>query len=140
MYFSLMSIAFKKSIILFDGICNLCNNSVQFVIKRDNKQQFLFASLQSDAAAKLLLQFYNKKIGLQSIVLIEDNKVYDKSTAALRIARKLNPLWNILYIFIIVPKNLRDLVYDYIAKYRYKWFGKQDSCMLFIKEYKNRFI
>lgn len=135
-----MSIAFKKSIILFDGICNLCNNSVQFVIKRDNKQQFLFASLQSDAAAKLLLQFYNKKIGLQSIVLIEDNKVYDKSTAALRIARKLNPLWNILYIFIIVPKNLRDLVYDYIAKYRYKWFGKQDSCMLFIKEYKNRFI
>lgn len=135
-----MSIAFKKSIILFDGICNLCNNSVQFVIKRDNKQQFLFASLQSDAAAKLLLQFYNKKIGLQSIVLIEDNKVYDKSTAALRIARKLNPLWNILYIFIIVPKNLRDLVYDYIAKHRYKWFGKQDSCMLFIKEYKNRFI
>lgn len=140
MYFSLMSIAFKKSIILFDGVCNLCNNTVQFVIKRDNKQQFLFASLQSDAAAKLLLQFSNKKIGLQSIVLIEDNKVYDKSTAALRIARKLNPLWNILYIFIIVPKNLRDLVYDYIAKHRYKWFGKQDSCILFIKEYKNRFI
>ncbi len=135
-----MSIAFKKSIILFDSVCNLCNNTVQFVIKRDNKQQFLFASLQSDAAAKLLLQFSNKKIGLQSIVLIEDNKVYDKSTAALRIARKLNPLWNILYIFIIVPKNLRDLVYDYIAKHRYKWFGKQDSCILFIKEYKNRFI
>ena len=135
-----MSIAFKKSIILFDGVCNLCNNSVQFVIKRDNKQQFLFASLQSDAATKLLLQFYSKKIELQSIVLIEENKVYDKSTAALRIARKLNPLWNVLYIFIIVPKSLRDLVYDFIAKNRYKWFGKQDSCILFIKEYKNRFI
>ncbi len=135
-----MSIAFKKSIILFDGVCNLCNNSVQFVIKRDNKQQFLFASLQSDAATKLLLQFYSKKIEIQSIVLIEENKVYDKSTAALRIARKLNPLWNVLYIFIIVPKSLRDLVYDFIAKNRYKWFGKQDSCILFIKEYKNRFI
>jgi len=140
MYFSLMSIAFKKSIILFDGVCNLCNNSVQFIIKRDNKQQFLFASLQSDAAAKLLLQFYSKKIELQSIVLIEENKVYDKSTAALRIARELNPFWNVLYIFIIVPKSFRDLVYDFIAKNRYKWFGKQDNCMLFINEYKNRFI
>ena len=135
-----MSTAIKKSIILYDGVCNLCNNSVQFVIKRDKKQQFLFTSLQSDAAAKLLLQFYNKKIELNSIVLIEENKVYDKSTAVLRIARKLNPFWNIFYIFIIVPKSFRDLVYDFIAKNRYKWFGKQDKCTVFIEKYKNRFI
>ena len=127
-----------KSIILFDGTCNLCNSSVQFIINHDKKQQFLFASLQSDASKKLLLQISNKNIDLNSIVLIENNKVYQKSTAALRIARKLNLFWNYLYLFIIVPKKIRDYVYDIIAKNRYKWFGQTNHCPIELK--KNRFI
>lgn len=130
----------NEAIILFDGICNLCNSSVQFVLKHDAKKQFLFASLQSDASRKLLLQFNYENAKMTSIVLIENNKVYDKSTAALRIARKLNPLWNWLYVLIIIPKSIRDFVYDIIAKNRYGWFGKRNSCLVYIEEYKNRFI
>ena len=135
-----MSATNNEAIILFDGICNLCNSSVQFVLKHDTKKQFLFASLQSDASRKLLLQFNYENAKMMSIVLIEDNKVYDKSTAALRIARRLNPIWNYLYVLIIVPKSIRDFVYNIIAKYRYAWFGKRSTCLMSIAEYKNRFI
>ncbi|NOQ92021.1 MAG: DUF393 domain-containing protein [Flavobacteriaceae bacterium] len=130
----------NKSIILFDGICNLCNSSVQFILKHDHKKQFLFASLQSDAAAKLLLQLNSKNNKLSSILLIEDNKIYKKSTAALRISRELNPLFNWFYIFIIIPTKLRDFAYDIIAKNRYKWFGKRGSCLIDNAKYKERFI
>lgn len=130
----------NEAIILFDGICNLCNSSVQFVLKHDTKKQFLFASLQSDASRKLLLQFNYENAKMDTIVLIEKNKVYDKSTAALRIARKLNPLWNWLYVLIIIPKSIRDFFYDIIAKNRYGWFGKRNSCLMYMTEYKNRFI
>ena len=130
----------KEAIILFDGICNLCNSSVRFVLKNDHKNQFLFASLQSDAAHKLLLQFNKENDKMMSLVLIEGGKVYDKSTAALRIGKKLKAPWNFLYLFIIVPKVIRDFVYNIIAKNRYKWFGKRDSCLVYIGEYKNRFI
>lgn len=135
-----MKISGEKSIILFDGVCNLCNSSVQFVLKRDKKNKFLFASLQSDAAEKLLLQFNIKNNELDSIVLIEGNKLYKKSTAALRIAKELGRFWNALYLFIVLPKFIRDWAYDFIAKNRYKWFGKKDSCMLFIDAYKEKFI
>lgn len=130
----------NKSIILFDGVCNLCNSSVQFILKRDYKKQFLFASLQSDAATKLLLQLNYKNNDLNSIVLIEGNKIYTKSTAALKIAKKLNLIWNWLYVFIIIPKRLRDFIYDFIAKNRYKWFGKRDICIVNSLKYKERFI
>lgn len=130
----------KEAIILFDGICNLCNSSVRFVLKNDDKNQFLFASLQSDAAQKLLLQFNQENDKMMSLVLIEGDKVYDKSTAALRIGKKLKAPWNFLYFFIIVPKVIRDFVYNIIAKNRYKWFGKRDSCLVYSGEYKNRFI
>ncbi len=130
----------KKSIILFDGICNLCNSSVQFVINHDNKQHFLFASIQSDASAKLLLQHNAKKKSLKSIVLIEDDKTYKKSTAVLKIVRKLNAPWNLFYVFIVIPVIIRDFFYDLIAKHRYKWFGKKDECTVIIGENKNRFI
>jgi predicted DCC family thiol-disulfide oxidoreductase YuxK len=130
----------EKSIILFDGICNLCNASVQFILKHDKNENFLFASLQSDAAAKLLLQEKYKKNHLQSVVLIEEKKISDKSTAILRIARSLGGFWKLLYVFIIIPKALRDMVYDFIAKHRYQWFGKRDTCLLNIEDYKNRFI
>lgn len=135
-----MKILNKKSIILFDGVCNLCNSSVQFVLKHDKKQQFLFASLQSDAAHKLLLQFNYKNSNLNTIILIEEDKIYDKSTAALRISKRLNPLWNTLYIFIVIPKSIRDVIYNFIAKNRYKWFGKSDTCLVYGEKYKKRFI
>ncbi len=130
----------KKPIILFDGICKLCNASVQFIIKHDKKKYFLFASLQSDAAVKLLLQDNIKKIDLESIVLIDDNRIYKKSTAVLRIARKLDGLWPILFVFIIIPKSIRDMIYEFIAKYRYQWFGTMKTCSWEPKENKNRFI
>ena len=130
----------KEAIILFDGICNLCNSSVSFVLKNDDKNQFLFASLQSDAAQKLLLQFNQENDKMKSLVLIESGKVYDKSTAALRIGKKLKSPWNFLYFFIVVPKVIRDFVYNIIAKKRYIWFGKRDSCLVYSGEYKNRFI
>lgn len=130
----------QKSILLFDGICNLCNASVQFILQKDHKEQFLFASLQSDAAEKLLLQYKEKKIGMDSIVLIEDGKVYQKSAAVLKICRHLNWPWRIFLLGGYLPKSLRDNLYDLIAKNRYRWFGKQDSCTMMVPEYKNRFI
>ena len=135
-----MTVTKKKAIILFDGVCNLCNASVQFILKYDDKNQFLFAPLQSDAGRKLLLQFNVENINLMSIVLIEDDKVYEKSTAVLRIGKKLRAPWNFLYSFIIIPKAMRDYIYYFIAKNRYKWFGKKDTCLPVSSKYKNRFI
>ena len=130
----------KQSIILFDGVCNLCNSSVQFVLDRDNKKQFLFASLQSDAAKKLLLQFNHEISNITSLVLIENDEIFYKSTAVLRIVKKLKPLWCSLYIFILVPKYIRDITYDFVAKRRYNWFGQRETCLLYNGKYKNRFI
>jgi len=131
----------NSSIILFDGVCNLCNGSVQFVLKHDVKKRFLFASLQSDAATNILLQLNQKSFkNYDSIILVENEKVFIKSTAALRIAKKLKGLVSLIYVFIIVPRPLRDLVYDYIAKNRYKWFGKKSKCMIPNKEIANRFL
>lgn len=130
----------KNSIILFDGVCNLCNASVNFIIKHDKKAHFKFASLQSDAAKELLLQYNSKKINMDSVILIENNNFYTKSTAALKISKKLNNGFSLLYLFIIIPPFIRDWVYNYIAINRYKWFGKKENCMIPTPELKNRFI
>lgn len=135
-----MDVFKNKSVVLFDGVCNLCNASVNFIIKHDSQNYFLFASLQSDAAKEILLQFNLKKLDLKSILLIENNQIFDQSTAALRIAKKLNFAYNLLYVFIIVPKPLRNFIYGIIAKNRYKWFGKKESCMIPTKELKDKFI
>ncbi|MFC4386875.1 thiol-disulfide oxidoreductase DCC family protein [Gracilibacillus marinus] len=127
-----------ERIILFDGICNLCNHSVQFIIKRDPKAKFQFASLQSDIGQKLRKE-YNIQDKTDSVVLIEGKNYYVESTAALRIAKQLKGMYPLLYCFIIIPKPIRDLFYRYIAKNRYKWFGKKDSCMLPTKGMKERF-
>lgn len=140
MYLCLVDNLKNKSILLFDGVCNLCNASVNFIIKHDKKAHFKFASLQSDAAKELLLQYKAKKIKMDSIILIENGAFYKKSTAALIISKKLNGGFKILYVFIIIPTFIRDWVYNYIAKNRYKWFGKKDSCMIPTKELKKRFI
>ncbi len=130
----------QKSIILFDGICNLCNASVRFVIKRDLKEQFLFASLQSDASKKLLLQYHLKNYQLKSIVLIHNGNVYHKSSAVIKICQQMNWPWKLFSIARYVPVKWRDWVYDFIAKRRYQWFGKKSKCVMMLPEYKNRFI
>lgn len=130
----------KKSILLFDGVCNLCNTSVNFVIKHDTKKQFLFASLQSDAAKELLLHYGIKNLGIKSIILIHNHNIYTKSTAIFLIFRYLNKGLKFCYIGIIIPKFIRDTVYDFVSKHRYKWFGRKQKCMLPTKELKNRFI
>tara|TARA_B110000093_G_C12704030_1_gene299434 strand:+ start:166 stop:576 length:411 start_codon:yes stop_codon:yes gene_type:complete len=129
-----------QPLVLFDGVCNLCNSSVQYVIKHDRYNKFKFASLQSDAAKEILLQFNENNSDLNSIILIDNNKIFKKSLAILRLLKILGGIYTLLYIFIIIPKPLRDWVYDYIAKNRYKWYGKKDSCMIPTKELKNKFI
>ena len=118
------------SIILFDGVCNLCNGAVNFVIKRDSGNVFKFTSLQEKQGTLLLKKYAIDARKLDSIVLIENDSVYTKSSAALRIARKLSKLWPLFIIFIIIPSFIRDGIYDFIAKNRYKWFGKKEQCMI----------
>lgn len=129
-----------RKIILFDGICNLCNQSVQFVIEHDNKNQFQFASLQSDFGQNFLKENNLDATQFDSVVFIEDNKFYTKSSAALKISKYLDGITSWLTIFMIVPKPLRDVVYSFIAKNRYRWFGKQESCWLPTPELKAKFL
>lgn len=125
-------------VIFFDGVCNLCNGSVQFIIKRDKNHKFRFAALQGEFA-KTHLQNQNIE-GLDSVVLMQNGKIYVQSTAALRIAAQLDGAWPLLYGFMIVPKFMRDFVYHFISKNRYKWFGKQESCLLPRPELKELFF
>jgi predicted DCC family thiol-disulfide oxidoreductase YuxK len=129
-----------KPIILFDGICNLCNGAVQFVIRHDPGEIFLFASLQSEAGQQLLKQYNLPATDFGSFTLVQDNKVYTKSTGALKVAKQIKGAWSSLSVFIIVPKFIRDAVYTWIAKNRYRWFGKKDSCMIPTPELKGRFL
>jgi predicted DCC family thiol-disulfide oxidoreductase YuxK len=126
-------------IILFDGICNLCSSSVRFIIQRDPGREFKFASLQSETGKKYIEQ-YNIHETLDSIILIKDGKVYMESTAALKIASRLKWPWRIFGILLGIPKPVRDRLYKWIAKNRYKWFGRDESCMLPSKENQDRFI
>ncbi|MFL9484764.1 thiol-disulfide oxidoreductase DCC family protein [Chitinophagaceae bacterium LWZ2-11] len=126
-------------IILFDGVCNLCNSSVQFVIKHDKKEVFQFSSLQSDFGQQILEQNGLSGINLFSLILLDKGNIYTQSTAVLRIAKKLGGFWSLLYVFIIVPKFLRNGIYNWIARNRYKWFGKQEACWVPTEELKRRF-
>jgi len=127
-------------IILFDGVCNLCNGSVQFVIQRDPKGRFNFAALQSDAAKQLLKDYQLPVSDLYSIILIKKGKVYQRSSAALEIARGLSGLWPLLYVFVVIPRFIRDGIYNWIAKNRYRWFGQKEECMIPTPELKSRFL
>ena len=118
------------SIILFDGVCNLCNGAVNFVIKRDPGNVFKFTPLQEKQGVLLLKKHAIDAQKLDSIVLVENKKVYTKSSAALRIARKMSNLWPLFFVLLIIPSFIRDGVYDFIAKNRYKWFGKKEQCMI----------
>jgi predicted DCC family thiol-disulfide oxidoreductase YuxK len=130
-----------KKIILFDGVCNLCNNSVNFIIKHDKKDVFRFASLQSEIGKKLVSERGLDPEELDSIILIEPGVAYyRKSTAALEISRELSGGYSLLKNFLFLPDSLRDAVYDLIANNRYKWFGKQESCMIPTPELKAKFL
>jgi predicted DCC family thiol-disulfide oxidoreductase YuxK len=125
-------------IIFFDGVCNLCNRLVIFIINRDRKHIFKFASLQSAKAEEMgILQ---KDTTSNSVIFFSENKVYQKSTAILHICKLLTFPWPLLFGFIIVPKFIRDSIYNFIAANRYKWFGKKDECMVPSENIKERFL
>jgi predicted DCC family thiol-disulfide oxidoreductase YuxK len=128
-----------EAIILFDGVCNLCSGSVQFVIKRDPPAYFKFASLQSDFGQKQLQKLGLDQQSFHSIILISGNKVYQRSDAALEIARKLKGVWPLFYGFKILPRFLREAVYNLISRNRYKLFGKKDACWIPTPDLKSRF-
>ena len=127
-------------ILLFDGVCNLCSSSVQFVLKHNKKGNVRFASLQSDFAKQQLEAFDLPSDYLQSLVLLENGNVFVKSDAALMLSKHLNGIWRIGSIFLIVPHFARNAVYDFIAKYRYNWFGKSETCWIPKPEWKARFL
>ncbi len=129
----------QHPVILFDGVCNLCNSSVQFVIKHDKKRMFRFASLQSHFGQQVLQQFQIQTNNFNSFIVLENNRIYTKSTAAFKVIKQLNGLWKLLYVFIIVPSFIRNAVYSFIANNRYKWFGKKESCWIPTAELKELF-
>jgi len=128
-----------ERIILFDGECNFCDQSVQFIIKKDHRGHFKFASLQSEIGKKLL-DNNNVPSDIDSFVLIEDNHGYYKSSAAIHVCKNLKGAWKLLYFLIIIPKPLRDFCYEIVAKNRYKWFGTKASCMVPSPEQRKRFL
>jgi predicted DCC family thiol-disulfide oxidoreductase YuxK len=127
-------------IVIFDGVCALCNASVRLVIKNDSKSRFRFSTAQSRHAQELLKTFDTYKPGNDTLLLIENNRLYAASTAALRIARKMDGLWPVFYFFMVIPRPVRDFVYKLIAKNRYRLFGKYDHCMIPDKHTEYRFI
>lgn len=129
-----------KIVILFDGVCNLCNGAVQFIIKRDKTSKFLFASLQSDFGQSQLQKFGLDPSKLHSIIALDSGTFYERSDAAMKIAAGLAQPWPMLGVFRILPRFLRDWVYDLIANNRYKMFGKMESCMIPTPELKGRFV
>lgn len=130
----------ENKVILFDGVCNLCNGAITFIIKRDKKDVFRYAPLQSEIGKKLAAKHDIDLQKVDSIILITNNKAVSKSTAALRIAQQLSGAWPLFIVFLIVPTFIRNGVYDFIARNRYKWFGKKDACMIPTPELKSKFL
>lgn len=127
-------------IIFFDGVCNLCNGFVQFIIRNDKKKSFYFAALQSNYAQETLKSFTVNPQELKSVVFIKNNVVYTKSNAALEIGKQLGGLWLLIAGLYIFPLKFRNMVYDFIGKNRYKWFGKKNNCMVPTEALKSRFL
>ncbi len=130
----------QQPVILFDGVCNFCNSAVNFTLKRNKKADIRFAPLQSETGQKLLKEYNLPVNDMESFVFIENGKAYQRSTAALKVCRHLRSLWPLSYGLIIVPRFIRDGIYDWVAKNRYKWFGRQESCMIPTPEVRARFL
>ena len=129
-----------KPIIFFDGVCNLCSHSVLFVLRNDSKQQFQFASLQSNFGKNILLKYNLPLEHFGSFILLQNNKIYTQSTATLKVAAELKFPMNWLAIGWVIPKFIRDKVYNYIAANRYRWFGKKNICFIPDEKWGSRFI
>ncbi|MGM7702899.1 thiol-disulfide oxidoreductase DCC family protein [Pseudalkalibacillus sp. Hm43] len=128
-----------SDILLFDGECNMCNGAVQFIIKRDPSGHYKFAPLQSEIG-HCYVQKHNLPNTLESFVLIRNGKAYQHSSAALRVCRRLKGPWKLATTLLIIPKPLRDAIYTFIARNRYKWFGKREECMIPTPDMKSRFL
>lgn len=126
--------------LLFDGVCNLCNASVQWVLLRDPRGIFRFAALQSEAGQALLQQHGLNTVNFDTVVLVNQSGVLLRSDVPLEIVRQLGGFWQLLYVFKLVPRALRDVIYGWVARNRYRWWGKQESCMLPRAEWKGRFL
>ena len=129
-----------ENIVIFDGVCNLCEFSVNFIFERDSAGQFYFTPAQSPLGASLLRRFGINTSRLDTVVLVRDGQAYTRSAAALEIAARLDLPWNLLTVFQAVPEPLRDMIYDLIAQNRYQLFGKKDSCMLPSEALRKRFL
>ena len=129
-----------NNLIIFDGVCNLCNASVQFIINRDKKRVFKFLPLQSEKATKIFKQFNIDFENLDTIILIKNKNVFIRSDAVLEIAYTFEYPWKIVYFFIFTPKFIRDWIYKIIASNRYNWFGKRENCMIPTEDMKSRFL
>jgi predicted DCC family thiol-disulfide oxidoreductase YuxK len=127
-------------VVLFDGVCNFCGHWVQFALKRDKNQTLRFTTLQGETAKTLLPRFGINPSALTSVVFIDNEKVYTQSSAALRICKHLRGGWPLLYGFIIIPRFIRDALYNLFARNRYRWFGKKDSCMVPAPGVRHRFL
>jgi predicted DCC family thiol-disulfide oxidoreductase YuxK len=132
----------RGALVLFDGVCNLCSATVQFIIDRDPAGHFRFAALQSAAGAKALAEHGAAPVvgDPDSVMLLEGARVYTHSDAALRVARRLTGLWPVLYAFIVVPRFMRDVLYRFIARNRYRWFGRTEACRIPTPELRARFL
>ena len=130
----------QSPIIFFDGVCNLCNNFIQLIIRNDRKEKFLFCTIQSDFARNFFLENKFSSQDSDSVILYMDGTFYTKSSAALRIAKSMNGLWPIFWIFITIPSPIRNWVYDFVAKNRMKWFGRRSECIVPSTENKKRFL
>ena len=129
-----------KPIVLFDGVCNLCAWSVRFIIDRNPQANFRFASLQSPAGQLLRARYGPPTVAMESVVLIEQGQWYIESDAALRITRFLSSPWSIFYIGLWIPRPIRDVVYRWVARHRYHWFGKSETCLVPWPELRERFL
>jgi predicted DCC family thiol-disulfide oxidoreductase YuxK len=130
----------EHPVILFDGVCNFCNGTINFVIKEDKKGVFRFAPLQSAIGQKLLQEYGLPPTNFNSFVLIQRGKAFQKSAAALQVLKQLPWYWQWTQLFWIVPSFMRNAVYDVIAKNRYRWFGKKDACMIPTADMRSRFL
>ncbi|MGQ7276390.1 thiol-disulfide oxidoreductase DCC family protein [Brevibacillus thermoruber] len=131
----------SEAILLFDGVCNLCHGAVRFIIPRDPSGRIRFASLQSETGRRLLARHGFPADELRTVVLIEGDSLYTRSDAMLRVGRKLNGWWPLLSsLGLVIPRPVRDCVYDWIARNRYRWFGRQEQCLLPTPEIRQRFV
>ncbi|MFY0543512.1 thiol-disulfide oxidoreductase DCC family protein [Brevibacillus sp. H7] len=130
----------QGTILLFDGECNLCSGTVQFILPRDRSGSIRFASLQSSIGKRLLAHYHYPSDEISSVVLIDNGRLYTKSAAVLRVTRKLRGIWPLLYAFILIPAPLRNTLYDWVARNRYQWFGKREHCLLPRPDWKDRFL